>query len=274
MEDIKSILRSEGFNFKKSLGQNFITDTKLLSEIVKRAEVGSGDTVVEIGCGAGTLTRAIAASAKKVVAFELDRALKPVLERTLQGVENAEVVFEDFLKCDLKKLEGKLGAYKVVANIPYYVTTPLITKIFDGAKDCESLTLMVQDEVAKRLCARENTPDYGAITAYIALRARAEYIIKVPKEKFIPSPKVDSAVVKMTFEDGRLGDVDCEMYKKAMRAAFSARRKTLENNLVSSFGLTRERAQAVLSDCGIDLKARGETLSPLTFAALAKRLGE
>lgn len=273
-KDVKTVLSESGFGFKKRLGQNFITDKNLLTSIVAQAGVGSGDTVVEIGCGAGTLTRAIAKKAKRVIAFEVDKTLQPVLAQTLAGFDNAEVVFRDFLKVNLSELEKETGEYMVVANLPYYVTTPLITKLLDESKLCKSLTVMVQEEVALRLCAKENTPDYGAITAVIALRARAEIIKKVPRTMFTPRPNVDSAVVKLTVEDGRIAVNDVTMYKKTVHAAFAARRKTLANNLVNTFKLTRTQAEEMLLSCGIDLKARGETLSPQQFAFLSDKLGE
>lgn len=272
--DLRAVLSECGFNFKKKFGQNFITDANLLKSIVAAAGVGEADSVIEIGCGAGTLTRAIAEKAKKVTAYEIDTALKPVLARTLAGVENAEVVFKDFLNVNLEEAERETGEYAVVANLPYYVTTPLICKILDESKTCKSLTVMVQEEVAERFCAKENTPEYGAITVVIALRARAEIVKRVPRTMFVPRPNVDSAVVKLTIEDGRLAVKDPLLYKKVVHAAFSSRRKTLENNLVNSFKLSRETAQKAIKDCGIDLKARGETLSPEKFALLADVLSE
>ena len=270
--NVKNTLREAGFGFKKRLGQNFITDKNLLSSIVREAGVDSCDTVIEIGCGAGTLTRAIAEQAKRVIGFEVDRDLQPVLSKTLAGVDNAEIIFKDFLKVNLSELEQEIGEYSVVANLPYYVTTPLITKILEESKLCKSLTVMVQEEVALRLCASENTPDYGAITAVIALRASAKIVKRVGREMFTPRPNVDSAVVKMTVEDGRISVTDPLLYKKVVHAAFSSRRKTLENNLVNSFKLSREQAQKLLLDCGIDLKARGETLSPQKFAELSDKV--
>ena len=270
--NLKSVLAECGFGFKKKFGQNFITDKNLLSSIVSLAGVESCDTVLEIGCGAGTLTRALADKAEKVVAFEVDTDLKPVLERTLAGVGNVEIVFRDFLKADIKELERPTGEYKVVANLPYYVTTPLITGILENSEKCKSLTVMVQEEVAERFCARENTPEYGAITAVIALRAKTEIVKRVPRTLFYPRPNVDSAVVKFTIEDGRITVKDPEFYKKTVHAAFAARRKTLENNLINAFKLTREQAKQALSECGIPLNTRGETLSPESFARLSEEI--
>ncbi len=185
-KDVKSILSESGFGFKKRLGQNFITDKNLLASIVEKSGADENSTVIEIGCGAGTLTRAIAERVKRVVGFEVDLSLKPVLQRTLAGIDNAEIIFKDFLKADMNELEKRYGEFCVIANLPYYVTTPLITKILDEGKLCRSLTVMVQEEVALRLCAKENTPEYGAITAVIALRADAEIIKKVPRTMFTP----------------------------------------------------------------------------------------
>jgi 16S rRNA (adenine1518-N6/adenine1519-N6)-dimethyltransferase len=271
-KDLKTVLAECGFGFKKKFGQNFITDKNLLASIVAQAGVSVDDTVVEIGCGAGTLTKALAEVAKKVVSFEVDKSLQPVLSRTLAGVDNAEIVFKDFLKVNLEELENKTGDYCVVANLPYYVTTPLIMKLLEEGKRVKSITVMVQEEVARRLCAKENSPDYGAITAVIALRASAQIIKKVPRTMFTPRPNVDSAVVKLTVQDGRLPVSDPELYKKTVHAAFLSRRKTLENNLINSFRLTREEAQNILNACGIDVKARGETLSPEAFASLSEEI--
>ena len=271
-KSVKEILAENNFGFKKKFGQNFITDKNLLESIVSLAEVENGDTVIEIGCGAGTLTRALAGAAKRVIAFEIDTSLQPVLSQTLAGLENVEVVFRDFLKVDLKQMEDGLDGYKVVANLPYYITTPLIMKLCEEAEKCQSLSVMVQEEVADRLCAKENTPEYGAITAAVALRAEAKIVKRVPRTAFMPRPNVDSAVVNLKIEDGRLPVKDKEIYKKVVRAAFLSRRKTLVNNLLVTFGLTRVEAEEVLKSVGIDIKARGETLSPKEFAALADAL--
>ncbi len=268
-KDIKKILAECGFGFKKQLGQNFITDKELLASIVEASGVRREDTVVEIGCGAGTLTRALAERVKKVIAFEVDKSLIPVLERTLAGLDNAEVVFRDFLKVDLAEFESGMDGYFVVANLPYYVTTPLIMKLIENAEKCKGLSVMVQEEVAERLCARAGTAEYGALTAMVALRAECEIVKRVPRTLFYPRPNVDSAVVRFTFGRG-IEVKDKAAYKKTVHAAFSSRRKTLENNLVNTFKFTRAEAQEILSKCGVDLKARGETLSPEQFAMLSE----
>lgn len=270
-KDIKTILSECGFGFKKQLGQNFITDKNLLASIVSASGVGENDTVIEIGCGAGTLTRALAERVKKVTAFEVDKSLQPVLERTLAGLDNVEVIFRDFLKVDLTEFERTAEDYFVVANLPYYVTTPLIMKLIEQGEKCRGLSVMVQEEVAERFCASAGTPEYGAITAMIALRAQCSIVKRVPRTLFYPRPNVDSAVVKFTFSK-ELEVKDKAKYKKTVHAAFSSRRKTLENNLVNSFGLTRDRAREILAECGIDLKARGETLTPEQFALLSEKI--
>ncbi len=273
-KDLKTVLQESGFNFKKKFGQNFLTDKNLLSSIAAAAGVEGCDTVIEIGCGAGTLTRALADRAKRVIAFDVDRDLQPVLAQTLSGYDNVEVVFKDFLRVDLPELEKSTGEYKVVANLPYYITTPLIMKIFEQGRLCKSLTLMVQEEVAERLCARANTPEYGAITAVIALKARAEIIKRVPRTMFIPRPNVDSAVVRLTMEEGLMEVASEELYKKCVHAAFLSRRKTLVNNIINAFSLSRSAAEGVLKEQNIDLQARGETLTPEDFAALTFSLAK
>ncbi len=269
METIKEILLRNGFSFKKQFGQNFITDTNLLKSIVALADVGSDTTVLEIGCGAGTLTRALAKQAKRVVAYEIDAKLQPVLAETLAGAENAEVVFRDFLKADLPSLEKELGKYTVVANLPYYITSPLTMKFIEESEKAERLVVMVQDDVAKRFCARAGTPEYGAITAAIARRAHAEIVKYVPRNMFYPVPNVDSAVVKMTFERDRIPVKSAKCYRDTVRAAFLSRRKTLENNIMNAFSLSRAQSQALLEKALIPEKARGEALSPEQLAKLS-----
>ncbi len=269
MEDLRSILAKHGFSFKKQFGQNFISDTNLLKRIVALAEVTKEDTVIEIGCGAGTLTREISAAAGKVYAFEIDKNLQPVLAETLSGCDNTEVIFRDFLKCNLAEFEDGLKDYVVIANLPYYITTPLIMRFVEESQKVKRLVVMVQEEVAERFCAAENTPEYGAVTAAIARRADTKIVAKVDKSMFMPRPQVDSAVVRMDFVPDKIPVRSARAYRETVRCAFLSRRKTLENNLVNAFGWSREQAKEVMQRAGLPEKVRGETLSPQTLAALS-----
>ncbi|MCD8041198.1 MAG: 16S rRNA (adenine(1518)-N(6)/adenine(1519)-N(6))-dimethyltransferase RsmA [Clostridia bacterium] len=270
MQEIKlsETLAANGFNFKKQFGQNFITDGNLLDGIVDDSGI-CGGLAVEIGCGAGTLTRAIAKKADKVLAFEIDKDLQPVLAVTLAGAENCEVIFRDFMKVNMAEFEKKLPPYTVVANLPYYITTPLVMKFIEQSQKCVSLTVMVQEEVAERFCSHAGTPEYGAITASIALRGRCRIVRRVPRTMFYPRPNVDSAVVRIDIFEGNVKVQDADTYKKVVRAAFSSRRKTLENNLMQYFKVKRDKAREWLTSAGIDYMIRGEELSPERFAALA-----
>ena len=267
--ELRAVLQKHGFQFKKQFGQNFISDTNLLKSIVEASGIDENTTVVEIGCGAGTLTRAIAESAKKVYAFDIDTALKPVLAETLVGLENVEVIFRDFNKINLKEFEAEIGEYTVVANLPYYITTPLVTKLLEESDNVQGISIMVQEEVAERFCAKEDTPEYGSITAAIALKGEAKIVKRVSRNLFYPRPNVDSAVVKITFQRGRVAVKDEKAYRQTVKCAFLNRRKTLENNLVNFFNVSRETAKKILSEAGVDEKARGETLSPQRLARLA-----
>ena len=269
MQELRTVLEKHGFHFKKQFGQNFISDGNLLRSIVEASGIDKNTTVVEIGCGAGTLTRALAESAKKVYAFDIDRDLQPVLAETLAGLDNVEVIFRDFNKLDLQEFEKEIEEYTVVANLPYYITTPLLTKLLEESGKVQGLSIMVQEEVAERFCAKENTPEYGAITAAIALKGSAKIVKRVSRNLFYPRPNVDSAVVKIEFERGRVAVKSEKAYRQTVKCAFLNRRKTLENNLVNSFKLSREQAKAALKNAGVDEKARGETLSPQRLAALA-----
>ncbi len=274
MQELRTVLEKHGFHFKKQFGQNFLSDTNLLHSIVQASGVTKDTTVVEIGCGAGTLTRALAEAAKKVYAFDIDKDLQPVLRETLAGLDNVEVIFRDFNKLDLTAFEAEIEPYTVVANLPYYITTPLVTKLLEESDKAEGLSIMVQEEVAERFCAREDTPEYGAITAGIALKGSAKIVKRVSRNLFYPRPNVDSAVVKITFERGRVAVKSEKAYRQTVKCAFLNRRKTLENNLVNAFKLTREQAKEILSAAGVEEKARGETLSPKRLALLSDVLVE
>ncbi len=274
MQELRVVLEKHGFRFKKQFGQNFISDGNLLRSIVEASGITKETTVVEIGCGAGTLTRALAEAAKQVYAFDIDKDLQPVLAETLAGLENVEVIFRDFNKLDLKEFEKEIEEYVVVANLPYYITTPLVTKLLEESEKVQGLSIMVQEEVAERFCAKEDTPEYGSITAAIALKGSAKIVKRVSRNLFYPRPNVDSAVVKIEFERGRVAVKDERAYRQTVKCAFLNRRKTLENNLVNFFGLTREEAKAILLEAGVEEKARGETLSPQRLAKLSDVLLE
>lgn len=269
MSELKTVLDKHGFRFKKQFGQNFLSDTNLLDSIVTASGIDENTTVVEIGCGAGTLTKAIAKKAKKVYAFDIDRDLQPVLAETLKGCENIEVIFRDFNKINLQELEKEIGEYSVVANLPYYITTPLVAKFLEESEKVQSLSIMVQEEVAERFCAKEDTPEYGSITASIALKGEAKIVKRVSRNLFMPRPNVDSAVVRIDFQRDRIQVKDEKAYRQTVKCAFLNRRKTLENNLVNFFKVSRETAKKILAEAGVDEKARGETLSPQRLAILS-----
>lgn len=261
MRKIKDILIDNGFRFNHNLGQNFITDKNLLDKIVELSGVDENDVVVEIGTGAGTLTRAIAEKAKKVYSFEVDRALKPVLDETLSGLDNVEVIFKDVLKMKDKELIEIVGEkFKVVANIPYYITTALVMRFLEEDVHPSAITVMVQKEVADRFVAKPATEDYGAITMAISLYGDAKIVGQVDKSMFYPVPKVDSSIVRIDVYDKYAG-VDKKKVNKAIKCAFMMRRKTLLNNLTAFYPVQKDEAAKILESLNIDLKARGETLT-------------
>lgn len=261
MRKIKDILIDNGFRFNHNLGQNFITDKNLLDKIVELSGVDENDVVVEIGTGAGTLTRAIAEKAKKVYSFEVDRALKPVLDETLSGLDNVEVIFKDVLKMKDKELIEIVGEkFKVVANIPYYITTALVMRFLEEGVQPSAITVMVQKEVADRFVAKPATEDYGAITMAISLYGDAKIVGQVDKSMFYPVPKVDSSIVRIDVYDKYAG-VNKKNVNKAIKCAFMMRRKTLLNNLTAVYPVQKDEAAKILESLNIDLKARGETLT-------------
>jgi len=275
MVNLKEVLIKHGFSFKKCFGQNFISDVNLLKSIVELSDIDSNSTVVEIGAGGGTLTREIAAIAKNVISFEIDYKLKPVLKDMTDEFNNIEYIFGDFLKYNLDELEEKAGDnYTVIANLPYYITTPIIMRFIEKSKKFKCLIIMVQEEVALRLTAKENTPDYGAITAAIDICANAEIVKKVNRSIFYPIPNVDSAIVKITADTNKYKYADLKTYKDTVKYAFLNRRKTLVNNLILNYKFPRDVAEQLLISVNIDLKARGETLSTEMFVQLSNKIYE
>lgn len=272
-KSIKDIIRGVDFRFNKALGQNFITDANLLDAIVADSGITPSDVVVEIGTGAGTLTRAIAKVAKKVYSFEVDRNLEAVLALSLQGVENAEVVFRDVLKMSDEQLEAIVGKkFKVVANLPYYITTPLAMRFIESTLEVESITIMVQKEVALRFVAKPNTPDYSAITLAIEMAGEAQITRNVSRTMFYPSPNVDSAVVRIDIDRNKLDGGNVALLHKLVRSSFAMRRKTLANNLSVAFKIDKQTAAQIIGDAGFSPMVRGEALSLDDYKKLSKSL--
>ena len=269
---MKDVLQAASFRFNKALGQNFISDTNLLKGIVGDSGVTEDDVVVEIGTGAGTLTRQIASVAKKVYSFEVDKNLEPVHALSLQGVDNVEVIFRDILKMKDGEIQEIIGTgdFKVVANLPYYITTPLIMRFLESDLPVKSLTIMVQEEVGLRLVAKPNTADYSAITLAVLLRGQASITRKVGRNMFYPAPNVDSAVVRIDIDRNKLEGENKPLIHKIVRSAFAMRRKTLVNNLNASFGISKQEATERLNRAGLDEKVRGEALSLEDYIRLSK----
>ncbi len=269
---IKSIAEQFGFTFKKGLGQNFLTSETVLDEIADAAECDGGG-VLEIGPGFGVLTRALSERAEKVVSLEIDERLIEVLKYTLSDRRNVTVKNRDVLKTDLKSLiSEEFGGEKisVAANLPYYITTPIITKLLEGGLPLKNIVVMVQKEVADRLCAKPASKDYGAITLLCRYFSEPEIITNVPAGLFVPPPKVDSAVLRLRLLDKPRVDVsDEKIFFKTVKAAFSQRRKTLLNCMSAYFSLDKSVLSAALEEISIDPKRRGETLSIEEFAAAA-----
>lgn len=270
---IKEIIRGVDFHFNKALGQNFITDANLLDAIVADSGINGDDTVVEIGTGAGTLTRAIAKVAKKVYSFEVDRNLQPVLALSLQGVDNAEVIFRDVLKMKDDELKSVVGdSFKVVANLPYYITTPLAMRFIESSLDVKSVTIMVQKEVALRFVAKPNTADYSAITLAIEMAGNAQITRNVSRNMFFPSPNVDSAVVRIDIDRTKLDGENAPLLHKLVRSSFAMRRKTLANNLSVAFQIDKQEAGKLIEEAGFSPMVRGEALSLDDYKKLTKTL--
>lgn len=270
---IKDIIRGVDFRFNKALGQNFITDSNLLDAIVADSGINGDDTVVEIGTGAGTLTRAIAKVAKKVYSFEVDKNLQPVLALSLQGVDNAEVVFRDVLKMKDDELRSIVGdKFKVVANLPYYITTPLAMRFIESSLDVRSITIMVQKEVALRFVAKPNMADYSAITLAIEMAGDAKITRNVSRNMFFPAPNVDSAVVRIDIDRAKLDGENVALLHKLVRSSFAMRRKTLANNLSVAFQIDKQEAGKIIEEAGFSPMVRGEALSLDDYKKLTKTL--
>lgn len=270
-EVIKKIRAKFDFNFKKGLGQNFLTSGDVIDKITHAAEPCDG--VLEIGPGFGVLTQSLAENSPKVVSVEIDERLNEVLEFTLADYDNVKIINSDVLKIDLKELiKNEFGDKKisVAANLPYYITTPIITKLIEEKLNIKNIVVMVQKEVALRMQAKPGTKDYGAITLLCLYYTQPSIVTNVPASLFVPPPKVDSAVLKLDMlEEPRVKVLDEKMFFRVVKAAFSQRRKTLLNCLSSAFPIPKEQLSKLMEDTGILPTRRGETLDIEEFAKLS-----
>ena len=274
-----AVLNKYGFTFQKKFGQNFLIDPHVLDKIIRAAEITEDDFVLEIGPGMGTMTQYLAYAAREVYAVEIDKSLIPILEDTLSDYDNVTVINEDILKVDIAKLaEEKNGGrpIKVVANLPYYITTPIIMGLFESHVPVESITVMVQKEVADRMQVGPGTKDYGALSLAVQYYAKPYIVANVPPNCFMPRPKVGSAVIRLTRHAETPVQVDDEkLLFQIIRASFNQRRKTLANGLKNYEGLSfeKETIEAAIAECGFSPSVRGEALSLEEFAKLANVLG-
>ena len=262
------ILSENQFKFNKKYGQNFIFDKNLLLAIIKDSQITKQDEILEIGPGAGTLTKIIAENSKKVVSYEIDENLREILSQNLSGVQNLKIIFADALKTDIKQIENNFsGNYKIVANLPYYITTPLIFKFVEQTKKVDSITIMVQKEVAERLVAKQGTKDYGTITIMLDFYGNVKILRQVPRRMFVPAPNVDSAVVQIDMQKNKY-NCDEQLFKKIVHSAFSMRRKTLVNNLSQGLGLSKAKIEEMLTKANLPTSVRGEQLSTSQYVLL------
>lgn len=276
----KAILEKYGFSFKKSLGQNFLIDTNVLDKIVDYANLTSETGVIEIGPGIGSLTEQLARNCKQVVAIEIDQRLIPILEETLLPYKNVKIINEDVLETDLQQMIAEqmsnVEKIMVVANLPYYVTTPILLKLLEQPLPIDGIVVMLQKEVAERISAQPSTKEYGSLSIAIQYYTEAEVVMTVPKTVFIPQPNIDSAVIRLTKRDHPLVSVKDEAFLFLVtRGCFAQRRKTILNNLVSQLPNGKEKKEQILSAleiANIDPSRRGETLSIEEFAQLSNAL--
>jgi len=273
---IKSIMKKHNVRFSKSLGQNFIINDFIIDEIVRRGDISDADSILEIGPGIGVLTQALAETAHQVVAVELDNKLIPILHETLEDYKNVEIIHNDILKIDVGQMikEKMEKPTKVVANLPYYITTPIIMKLIEEVSGIKEIIVMVQKEVAERMVSGPGTKDYGSLSVAVQYYCDAMIILDVPRDDFMPAPNVDSAVIRLIVRDKPAVEVlDQEFFFKIIKGAFALRRKTLINSLSkSAIGIDKELLKRILEEMNIDLRIRGERLDINDFADLANRI--
>lgn len=279
---IKAIMAQNKAGFSKKLGQNFLTDYNVIQDIVRGAEICGEDHVIEIGPGIGVLTVACADYAGYVTAVEIDRKLIPILSKTVEDYDNVEIINQDILKTDIEELcrtakekHDFLRHVKIVGNLPYYITTPIIMKLLETEVPAESITIMMQKEVADRLTAEPGKKAYGAITAAVQYYCTIDTIVQVPAEAFVPKPKVDSTVLRLNIRKDKPVELkDEKLFFEVVKAGFSQRRKTLLNCLTGFKGKSKEEMAEFLLDLGIEPSRRAETLSIQEFADIANNIKE
>jgi len=278
---ISEVRRKHGFQFSKSLGQNFLTDKNIIDKIIEKSMIGKGDLVIEIGPGIGVLTAAAAEAAGKVIAVEIDRNLIPILEDTLSDYDNIEIINSDILKIDLPALleqnelinGQKREGVRILGNLPYYITTPIIMKILEDRVQTDSITIMLQKEVADRIKAQPGSRTYGALSVAVQYYCTVAHVANAPKEIFVPQPKVDSTVIRLDVRKEKPVLLSSEeTFFAVVKAGFGQRRKTLLNSLTGIYGLTKDEIAVVMAAAGIDPVRRAETLSLEEFAALANAI--
>ncbi|OPJ55069.1 16S rRNA (adenine(1518)-N(6)/adenine(1519)-N(6))-dimethyltransferase RsmA [Alkalithermobacter paradoxus] len=275
----KEIVEKYGFKFSKSLGQNFLINSNIIDKIVDGAQISPGDYVIEVGPGIGTLTREMASIAKKVVAVEIDKTLLPILDETLKDSPNVEVVNEDILKCDIQKLvDEKLegGPVKLVANLPYYITTPIVMKFLEENIPVTHIVVMVQKEVADRMKAVPSTKDYGSLSVAVQYYSDVDIVTTVPRSMFMPQPNVESTVIRLkSHKEPKYNVNDKDLFFRVVKASFSKRRKTILNAL-STYGLefSKDDIKESLKEANIEENRRGETLSIEEFVKLANVMSQ
>lgn len=274
---IKIIREEYGFKFSKSLGQNFLTDKNIIDEIVDGAGIGQEDTVLEIGPGIGVITYEAAKLAKKVIAVEIDKSLLPILAETLSEYDNVKVINEDILKLDINKLiedEGMKNV-KIMGNLPYYITTPIIMKILEEGVKASSITIMMQKEVADRIKAGPGTKAYGALSVAVQYYCTVDKVASVPRSVFVPQPNVDSIVLRLNIRSEKAVKLDNEkLFFDCVKAGFGQRRKTLLNSLQKVNGVDKNIVMQSLASAGIDESRRAETLTIEEFALIANEVNK
>ena len=278
---INELKKKYGFRLSKSLGQNFLTDKNIIDKIIEKSMIGKEDLVIEIGPGIGVLTAAAAEAGGKVIAVEIDRNLIPILKETLSEYDNIEIINSDVLTTDFREIleqnreiDGqKIGGIKILGNLPYYITTPIIMKILEDRVPADSITIMLQKEVADRIKAGPGTKAYGALSVAVQYYCTVAHVVNAPKEIFVPQPKVDSTVIRLDIRKEKAVRLNDEaVFFAVVKAGFGQRRKTLLNSLTGVLGLSKAEIASILESASIDPVRRAETLSLDEFAALSNAI--